>query len=116
MGTMTDKLDEVRTTLGHLGKHYPNEIQGFTNFMAKAESGTALDASMKEVINVALSVAAQCDWCIAFHVDAAVKAGATRDQMMEAGFMAVLMHGGPALMYLTPLVNALDEFLPDSSE
>jgi hypothetical protein len=24
----------------------------------------------------------------------------------------VVMHGGPALMYLTPLTRALDEFMP----
>ena len=29
---------------------------------------------------------------------------------MEAGFMAVIMHGGPAYMYMTPLLDALDEF------
>ncbi len=27
--------------------------------------------------------------------------------------MAVVMHGGPALMYLVPLFKALDEFLPE---
>ena len=55
----------------------------------------------------------QCQWCIAFHVKHASAAGATRDQIAEAGFMAVLMHGGPALMYLVPLFKALDEFLPE---
>ena len=35
--------------------------------------------------------------------------------MIEAGFQAVLMHGGPALMYLVVLFKALDEFLPELS-
>mgnify|MGYP003681955867 CR=1 FL=1 len=57
-----------------------------------------------------MAVAAQCEWCIAFYVEQAVKSGANRDEIVEAGFMAVIMHGGPAYMYMTPLLNALDEF------
>jgi AhpD family alkylhydroperoxidase len=67
---------------------------------------------IKELINVGLAVGAQCEWCIAFHVKQAIKAGASRDEMIEAGFMAVVMHGGPAYMYMTPLLEAVDEFLP----
>jgi AhpD family alkylhydroperoxidase len=80
--------------------------------MQKAEGGPALDMRTKELINVALAIVAQCQWCIALHVRHALDAGASRDEIMSAGFMAVLMHGGPALMYLTPLTQALDEFTP----
>lgn len=30
--------------------------------------------------------------------------------------MAVVMHGGPVYMYLTPLLEAVDEFFPQQSE
>ncbi len=78
--------------------------------MGKAEAGPALSLKQKELVNVALSVAAQCEWCIALHVKNALNAGASRDELVEAGFLAVLMHGGPALMYLTPLLDAVNEF------
>jgi len=35
--------------------------------------------------------------------------------LVEAGFLAVLMHGGPALMYLTPLLDAVNEFTKDAA-
>lgn len=108
------KLQEIETLIGCLQKDYPSETQAFLNFMSKAEGGPALDLRLKELINVALSVAAQCEWCVALHVRHAIDAGATRDEVMSAGFMAVIMHGGPALMYLTPLTQALDEFAPQS--
>lgn len=41
-----------------------------------------------------------------------VRAGATRDEIVEVGFMAVIMRGGLAYMYMTPLLEAVDEFLP----
>lgn len=110
--SMTERLKEVETLLGSLQRDYPSEIKAFLNFMQKAESGPALDMRIKELINVTLSVAGQCEWCIALHVKHAITAGASRDEVMSAGFMAVIMHGGPALMYLSPLIRALDEFTP----
>jgi len=112
---MQEKLDEVIKLTRKLRKDYPIETNAFLGFLNKAESGKALDTRHKELINVALSVAAQCEWCIVFHVEQAVKNGASRDEVMEAGFMAVIMHGGPAYMFMTPLLQALNEFLPEQS-
>lgn len=112
MGHMRDKLAEFQSLIGTLQKEYPQEIEGFMTFMKKAEGGPALPAKQKEIISVALGVAAQCEWCIAFHVSAAVSLGATRGELMEAGFVAVVMHGGPGLTYLKPLVDAVNEFAP----
>lgn len=109
---MADKISEIKKLTNDLVKDYPSETNAFMNFMEKAEGGPVLDLRIKELINVALAVAAQCEWCIALHVSHALHAGASRDEIMSAGFMAVVMHGGPALMYLIPLTNALDELAP----
>ncbi len=116
MGHMRDRLEQVRQLTERLEKDFPVETGGFLSFLKRAESGKALDIRQKELINVALAVAAQCEWCIAFHVEQAVAAGADRDAIVEAGFMAVIMHGGPAYMYMTPLLEALDEFAPPPVE
>ncbi|QDU74590.1 Carboxymuconolactone decarboxylase family protein [Bremerella volcania] len=113
MGEMRDKLKEVAELTHRLKEKYPTEINAFMSFVSKAEAGPALSSREKELINIGISVAGQCEWCIAVHVKHAIKAGASRDEIVEAGFMAVVMHGGPALMYLVPLMKALDEFLPE---
>ena len=113
MGQMKDKMEQIRRLTERLEKEHPIETQGFLSFLKRAESGKALNIRQKELINVALSVAAQCEWCIAFHVEQALAAGASRDEIVEAGFMAVIMHGGPAYMYMTPLLDAIDEFSSD---
>ena len=112
MAYMKDKLEQIKTLTERLEKDFPVETKSFLSFLKRAESGKALDIKQKELINVGLAVAAQCEWCIAFHVEQAVTAGASRDEIVEAGFMAVIMHGGPAYMYMTPLLEALDEFAP----
>ncbi|MGV6858930.1 MAG: carboxymuconolactone decarboxylase family protein [bacterium] len=116
MTTTKARLKEVAQLTRRLRKNYPTETDAFLGFLNKAEAGPALDIRQKELINVALAVAAQCEWCIAFHVEQAVRAGAGRDEIIEAGFMAVVMHGGPAYMYMTPLLQAIDELLPENDQ
>lgn len=113
MGDMQNKLCEITELTRRLRKEYPDATGSFLNFLKQAEAGQALDLKFKELINVALAVAGQCEWCIAFHVKNAVSQGATRDELVEAGFMAVIMHGGPAYMYMVALFEAIDEFLPE---
>lgn len=107
---MSERLEEINRFLEKLGQDYPAETDAFLNFMQKAESGPALDMKTKELINVGISVSAQCEWCIAFHVKNALEAGADVDEIMTAAFMAVLMHGGPALMYMMRVSEALKDF------
>jgi AhpD family alkylhydroperoxidase len=112
MDTMHERLHEVDQLVRRLEKEFPKETKGFLNFLKEAEGGAALLVKEKELINTALAVAAQCEWCIAFHVQNAVKAGASRRELVEAGFQAVVMHGGPAFMWMTPLLAAVDDFVP----
>ena len=112
MARMKQKIEDIHTLTRRLKEQHPIETEAFLGFLQKAESGPALDMKQKELINVGLAVAAQCEWCIAFHVEMAAHAGASRDEIVEAGFMAVIMHGGPAYMYMTPLLEAVDEFCP----
>lgn len=115
MTSMKERLKEVGDLTRGLQKEFPNETAGFLNFIREAEGGAALPLKEKELIDTALSVAAQCEWCIAFHVRNAVRAGATRNEIIEAGFQAVIMHGGPAFMWMTPLMQAADEFAPNTN-
>lgn len=116
MPQMKQRLKEVGDLTRRLRKEFPGETAGFLDFIRSAEAGPALSIKHKELVNVALSIAAQCEWCVAFHVQNAVKAGATRGEILEAGFQAVIMHGGPAFMWMTPLYQALDEFAAEAQE
>jgi len=115
MPSMKERLQEVGQLTHRLRDEFPNETEGFLGFIREAEGGAALSIKHKELVNIALSVAAQCEWCIAFHVNNAIQAGATRNEVVEAGFQAVVMHGGPAFMWMTPLYQAVDEFTTDET-
>ncbi len=108
---MGNKLDEVNATVRRVMKEHPEQAGDFMRFLRSVcKCSDALDCKTKELISIALSIAEHCEWCIAFHVKNALEAGATRDEIMEASFVAVMMCGGPGLMYLKPVMDSIDEF------
>jgi len=110
MGTYTKKLEEVKILIERLQKESPKQTAAFNQFMMSVEKPGALDTKAKDLINVALAISAQCEWCIALHVKGALTNGATNEEIIDAAMQAVLMHGGPALMYMIPVEKAIDEF------
>ena len=110
MKTNQERLSEIKELIGNLQKDVPNQIAAFNKFMMATEKSSTLESKQTELINIALAISAQCEWCIALHVKGALGAGATKQEILEAAMQAVLMHGGPALMYMIPVENAIEEF------
>lgn len=85
-------------------------MKAFGGMARAALEAKALDTKTKELIALAIGVAIRCDSCVAFHAEAAVKQGATREEVMEAMGMAVYMGAGPSVMYAAQAVEAFDQF------
>jgi len=66
-------------------------MKSFGELARAATRDGALDKKTKELIALALGVAAHCDACIGFHVQALVAIGATKSELEEALGMAVYM-------------------------
>lgn len=100
----------VSKNLATLRSNIPDVMKGFSEMARAATRDGALDKKTKEFVALALGVAAHCDACIGFHVEALVKLGATKAEVEEALGMAVYMGGGPSLMYSANAVAAFEEF------
>src|SRR5579871_5272637 len=111
----SDICREVSGNLRKLRKDIPDTLQGFSAMAQAATRDGALDKKTKELIALALGVAAHCDACIGFHSEALVKLGATRAEVEEALGMAVYMGGGPSLMYAADAISAFEQFEAQSS-
>jgi AhpD family alkylhydroperoxidase len=88
----------------------PDVMKGFSALAQAALKAGALDTKTKELIALAISVATRCDACVGFHAEAAVKQGASRDEVMETMGMAIYMGAGPSVMYAAQAVEAFDQF------
>ena len=69
----------------------------------------ALDKKTKELMALALGVAAHCDARIGFHVQSLVAIGATKSGLEVALGIAVDMGRGPSLMYSASALAAYEE-------
>ncbi len=100
----------ITQNLASLRSDIPDVMKGFGDMARAATRDGALDKKTKELIALALGVAAHCDACIGFHVQALVKLGASKAEVEEALGMAVYMGGGPSLMYSANAMAAFKEF------
>ncbi|MDN4981773.1 MULTISPECIES: carboxymuconolactone decarboxylase family protein [unclassified Bradyrhizobium] len=105
-----DITKSISANLRKLRNDIPDTMKGFSALAQAATRDGALDKKTKELIALALGVAAHCDGCIGFHAEALVKLAATREEVEEALGMAVYMGGGPSLMYAADAIAAYEQF------
>jgi AhpD family alkylhydroperoxidase len=100
----------VSQELARLRVDAPAVMKGFGDLSRAAMSEGMLSEKFKELIALALGVAAHCDACIGFHAKALARLGATKSEIEETLAVAVYMGGGPSLMYSANALAAFTEF------
>ncbi|MBI4237614.1 MAG: carboxymuconolactone decarboxylase family protein [Deltaproteobacteria bacterium] len=100
----------ISRQMAALRQEVPAVMEGFSALAKAATQDGALDKKTKELIALALAVAAHCDGCIGFHTKTLAQLGAKREEIVEALGMAVYMGGGPSLMYAAEALTALAEW------
>lgn len=113
---MSDRTDHFReltqsvsANLATLRSSTPEVMKSFTELGRAATANGVLDRKTKELIALALSVAARCDPCIGFHMQTLVKLGVSRPEIDETLGVTTYMGGGPSLMYAASAIAAFDE-------
>ena len=110
-----DITQELSSYLGKLRKEIPDVMNGFSSLAKAASSDGVLNKKTKELIALALGVASRCDGCIGFHVQALIKLGTSRQEILEVLGMAIYMGGGPSLMYAADALKAYEEFTSETT-
>ncbi len=76
----------------------PKEGAAFLNLKHVAERADGvIPVKYRELMSVAVALTTQCAYCIEAHVDNAVKAGATREEIAETVFIAAALRAGGAV-------------------
>jgi AhpD family alkylhydroperoxidase len=84
----------------------PAAADAFRAFSKTVLADGALDSTTKQLIAVAVAHVTQCPYCIRGHTSAAVRHGASPEQIMEAIWVAAEMRAGAAYAHSA---LALDE-------
>jgi AhpD family alkylhydroperoxidase len=106
----TQLTNGISANLAPFRKTQAETMRGFGAMSQAAMAAGAIDAKTKELIAMAIGVAARCDGCIGFHAKALVRLGATQQELDEVLAVAVYMGGGPSLMYAANALAAFKEF------
>jgi len=105
----TDKLAETRTGLRNLHGAIPDTARAFGGLGKSVKQGGVLDYKTKEFVALGISVADRCEPCITLHIEALIKAGASREEVADVLGMCVQMGGGPSMMYAAKALECFDE-------
>ena len=100
---------QQRSESGALYKAIPDTMAAFQSVMKAASKDGALPGKFKELTALAIAIAMRCEGCVVFHVENAIRHGASRAEVAETIAVAVEMGGGPAVVYGGKALGAFDE-------
>jgi AhpD family alkylhydroperoxidase len=79
----SDKLSGTRNQLRSLNKCIPDTAQAFGALGKSVKDGGTLDFKSKEFVALGIAVATKCEACIAIHVEALIRCGASRERPVD---------------------------------
>jgi len=105
-----DFFPENTTELAAMGKKLaPHIHEAFTSFSERVFSDGALPVKIKQLIAVAAAHVTQCPYCIRGHTKAALRHGATSEEIMEAVWVAAEMRAGAAYAHSALALDTIEE-------
>jgi AhpD family alkylhydroperoxidase len=97
---------QISSAVGEIARLSPDTVRAHIPLGGAGARTGKLDAKIRELIALAVAVTRQCDGCINAHTDAAVKLGATREEIVEALGVAVAVNAGAALVFSARTLDA----------
>lgn len=116
MAAASTTIEDLRRPTRELQAAIPDVWSGFGALHRAALADGSLSARTKELIALAISVAKQCDGCIAHHAKAAARRGATPAEVAETLGVVLLMAGGPASVYGPRAWDAYQQYAGRTTE
>lgn len=112
MANSVDTLKELKKGFQLFAEASPEVITSFGQIRSgSCNDEGVLSFKMKQLIAVAVSAARKCEPCLLSHIDVAVQQGVTREELVEALNIAVLLCGGPGWAYASFALQAFDEMV-----
>ncbi|REE82783.1 AhpD family alkylhydroperoxidase [Lutibacter oceani] len=93
-----------------LEQYMPSTMSSFNKLHMKIIKDGVLTEKTKELIALGIAISVKCNGCIAFHVNDALKAGATSSEIMETIEVAIFMGGEQSMVYGCQALEALNQY------
>jgi len=107
-----DFLAKFKVEADKMRQLSPDMTMAFMALFGKVMKQGALTVKQKELIALGIALGVQCTPCILLHVQKSLDAGASKEEILEAAEVAVVMAGGPAFTNMPKVIEALESLLP----
>jgi len=87
----------------------PDQIDAWRTFSRTVFKKGVLDEKTKQLIAVAVAHTTQCPYCIKSHTPAAMRSGASKQEIMEAIWVAAEMRSGAAYAHANLALESMME-------
>lgn len=104
-----DLVSGINGKLRELNKEIPETMGAFGQMAKATHTDGAISAKNKELMAMAIAIAARCQGCLGFHAKACVQMGVTRAEFEEMLQVAIYMGGGPSVMTSAEALLAYEE-------
>jgi AhpD family alkylhydroperoxidase len=102
--------EELQMMFQKMQKSLPGLTKNFTALSQDNLVDNAITKVEKKLILISLAVSSQCSWCIDLHVSQAFEIGIEESKIIEAAAQAVIMGGGPKMMYMVEVFEAIEKY------
>ena len=104
-----DYRKQLAAGVREIGQLSPDTVKGYLALGAAGQKADLLGAKVRELIALAVAVSLRCDGCITVHTEAAIKQGATRQEIVEALGVATAVGAGATLVYSSRVMDAFKQ-------
>jgi AhpD family alkylhydroperoxidase len=111
MSTYSEQAKNVFDFIGTLSEENSEIAKGFGTMHHATAEDKALTAKQKELIALGIAITIRCEGCIACHIKAALETGATQEEIVETIGVAIVMGGGPSVVYGDKAYKAMKEMM-----
>ena len=105
-----DYRKQLAAGVKEIGQVSPDTIRGYMALSTAGQKKDLLGAKIRELVALAVAVTLRCDGCITVHTEAAIKQGATNEEIAEALGVAVAVNAGAALVYAARVMDAFKAY------
>ena len=102
-------LKDTKNNYGKLSKEIPNTFHGFDIMGKEAKKIGLVDEKTKEFVALGIAISTRCESCIGMHVEALIKLGTSREELIEVLAMCSFMGGGPSITFSSKALDAFDQ-------
>jgi len=106
-------LQQWKADNAKMQKLMPDAIKSFGGMFQSIMKDGALSLKQKELIALAVGLAVRCEPCIILHVQKCLAAGASKEEILDAASVVIMMQGGPSYTHVPKVIEALEALAPE---